>query len=75
MNIEGWPVVDIGFPDNGVLRMMFLGVVATIIGICCMVTALLDMGMNGARYASWAPWGIGIASMCFAFVWVMEYFG
>jgi hypothetical protein len=23
-------------------------------------TALLDMGMNGARYAAWAPWGLGM---------------
>jgi hypothetical protein len=28
-----------------------------------LVTALFDMGMNGSRYASWAPWGIGMAAL------------
>jgi hypothetical protein len=23
-------------------------------------TALIDMGMNGSRYAEWAPWGLGM---------------
>ena len=33
--------------------MMFVG----------LLTAMLDIGMNGARYAGSAPWGLGIAGI------------
>lgn len=44
--------------------------VATVIGVVCFITALLDMGMNGSAYAGWAPWGLGIALVCFVLVWL-----
>lgn len=36
---------------------------ATITLLFCFVTAMLDMGMNGAR-AGWAPWGFGVSMVC-----------
>lgn len=46
------------------------GVVAlAIIGVFCLVTALLDIGMNGGRYARWAPWGLGISFPCLVYLW------
>jgi hypothetical protein len=40
--------------------------VPTLITIClaCLVTALIDMGMNGSRHAGWAPWGLAISMAC-----------
>jgi hypothetical protein len=32
---------------------------SVLFAMVCFVTAILDMGMNGARYAGWAPWGLG----------------
>lgn len=32
-----------------------------LIAFICFVTAAIDMAANGARYASWAPWGVSIA--------------
>lgn len=43
-------------------------VIATIVGMVCFVIALIDMGMNGSRYAGWAPWGLGIALPCFLYI-------
>lgn len=37
---------------------------AAFLCVVCLVTALLDMGMNGSRYAGWAPWGLGIGAIC-----------
>lgn len=42
-----------------------MSAIAAMVGLTCFVTAILDMGMNGARYAGWAPWGIGVALVCF----------
>ena len=38
-------------------------VIAETVAIICFVTALLDVGMNGARYAEWAPWGLGLTAV------------
>lgn len=47
-------------------------VIAAIVGLVCLVTALLDMGMNGAQYAGWAPWGVGISLACFLLIQVLQ---
>jgi len=39
----------------------FANVAGPIMAFIGIVTALLDMGMNGARYAGWAPYGLGMA--------------
>jgi hypothetical protein len=44
--------------------MSYLYLTAEVLAIVCSVTALLDMGMNGGRYAEWAPWGFSIAVAC-----------
>jgi hypothetical protein len=33
--------------------------------LVCLVTAALDMMMNGARGADWAPYGFGASLVCF----------
>lgn len=43
-------------------------IMMTVFGL---VTALLDMGMNGSRYASWAPYGFGIAFIGWGGAWWM----
>ena len=47
---------------NTALTVTF--VIAEIVGVVCLTTAIIDMGMNGARWAGWAPWGLGIAAPC-----------
>ena len=44
--------------------MSSLGPVLVVLAIISGITATLDMGMNGSRYAGWAPWGLGIAAVC-----------
>lgn len=34
-----------------------------------LVTAWFDMGMNGSRYADWAPFGFGIALIGMGGAW------
>ena len=50
--------------------MEWLGLVGSIMAIIGLTTALLDMGMNGARYAGWAPYGVGMALVGLSLVWV-----
>ena len=42
------------------VMLQALAVVAVYVGL---ITALLDMGMNGARYAGWAPFGLALAAV------------
>ena len=35
-----------------------------IVAAICVVTAFLDLGVNGARGAEWAPIGLVIAGLC-----------
>ena len=44
-------------------------VIAEIVGYVCLVTAFLDMGMNG-RYAGWAGYGLAIAGVCGIAMWL-----
>jgi hypothetical protein len=41
--------------------MLWLNVLGSAMLVTGLPTALLDMGMNGARYAYWAPWGLGVS--------------
>ena len=43
--------------------MAWIGVIGGVMAVFGLVTALLDMGMNGSRYAGWAPFGLGIAGV------------
>lgn len=38
--------------------MGFLYAICVILSGICGITAILDMGMNGGRYAEWTPWGL-----------------
>lgn len=48
--------------------MEYAGVVAEMILVVCLLTAVSDAMMNGMREADWAPWGLGIAFLCIAFL-------
>lgn len=39
--------------------------------VACLVTALIDMGMNGGRDAGWAPWGLGISAGCWGGLYLL----
>jgi hypothetical protein len=39
----------------------YLGVIGSFLIVIGLPTALIDMGINGARYAGWAPFGFGMA--------------
>jgi hypothetical protein len=54
------------------IRAIFYTFVAAL-GIVCFITAFLDIGMNGARYAGWAPGGLGIATICVLIAWLGGY--
>jgi hypothetical protein len=45
--------------------MTALGATMIVVGL---PSALLDMGMNGSRYAGWAPWGLAMAALGLLFV-------
>lgn len=47
--------------------MTVLGEVLMIIGGA---SALLDMGMNGARHGGWYPWGLGMGFAGLLVAWV-----
>ena len=49
--------------------MTTIFVIAEIVGTVCLVTAFLDIGMNG-RYAGWAGYGLGIAGVCGIAMWL-----
>ena len=50
--------------------MPYLFVIAEMIGAVCLVTAILDMGMNGGRDARWAPYGLIISGIAGAIMWI-----
>lgn len=50
--------------------MSAVAAVATVLGSICLLTAVLDMMMNGGAYADWAPYGFGIAAVCGILVWL-----
>ena len=33
---------------------------ASAVAVVCFMTAAIDIGMNGAQYARWAPYGLAI---------------
>lgn len=48
-----------------------VGSVLVMASIVCGVTGIIDMMMNGARYAVWAPWGLGVAIVCLTVLGMM----
>lgn len=43
--------------------MIWLHVIGSIMIMIGLPTALIDMGMNGTRYAYWLPWGLGMTGV------------
>ena len=50
--------------------MPYLFVTAEIVGGICLLTAFLDMGMNGTRYARWAPYGLFMSMAAVGIMWI-----
>jgi hypothetical protein len=43
--------------------MMYLNFLGSCLIMVGLPTAVFDMGMNGARYSAWVPWGLGMAAL------------
>jgi cytochrome bd-type quinol oxidase subunit 1 len=71
-NWKSWRCQSPPLLKKATIMLMTVFVIAEFIGIICFVTAVLDMGMNGGRYAYWAPWGLGICLLCGGAMWVTD---